>query len=65
MTCKTCNRAILPQHVDREGNCCFCQRYPQRVESSDYVAPAIPVDTDSSSDSDCDGGDCGGDGGGD
>ncbi len=24
MACKTCKRALLPEHEDKDGNCCFC-----------------------------------------
>lgn len=24
MACKTCKRALLPEHEDENGNCCFC-----------------------------------------
>ena len=23
-TCRTCHRAVFAEHVDRDGNCCFC-----------------------------------------
>lgn len=24
--CKTCNRAVLVTDVDKDGNCCFCEK---------------------------------------
>ena len=36
MSCKTCRRALLPEHEDKDGNCCFCapENFKEPVEDS-------------------------------
>jgi hypothetical protein len=42
MACKTCRRALLPEHEDKDGNCCYCaapakarRATPRKLQSSD------------------------------
>lgn len=41
MSCKTCKRALLPEHEDKDGNCCFCA--PENFELETQWPSLTPV----------------------
>jgi hypothetical protein len=40
--CKGCHRAVFVEHLDRDGNCCFCQK--PAAATRPEAPKVVPID---------------------